>query len=134
VADCNIVPCAEYTIQAITDLCPTTLEISYSPPLLLKTTTTWGDVVGTFVGAPTNRYQPANNVVNVGDITALVQRFGNLAVAPPRTWCDLDPNQPTQGVNLNITVGDMVRVVDAFGGRNYPFSGPKAPDPCLTAE
>jgi len=47
-----------------------------------------------------------------------------------RTWCDLADNNPTQGVNLAIDFGDISAVVDAFKGKDYPFSGPTAPAPC----
>src|SRR5262249_33983563 len=46
VSDCNIVPCASYKVDAIAEFANTTVEASYSPPLILSTTMTWGDVVG----------------------------------------------------------------------------------------
>jgi hypothetical protein len=39
-------------------------------------------------------------------------------------------NQPTQGVNLSIDALDIVMIVDAFKGFDYPFSSPSAPGPC----
>jgi len=50
--------------------------------------------------------------------------------AAPRTRCDLFADQPTQGVNLNINALDIALAVDAFRGRDYPFPGPTAPNPC----
>jgi len=121
VADCNIVPCATYTIEAISD---TDYPVGpYSAPLVLTTTPLWGDIVSNTGG-------PADGVVNGLDITAMVQRFRDLPGVVPRPWCDLYGNQPTQGVNLNINALDIVLAIDAFRGHDYPFPGPTAPNPC----
>ncbi len=122
VADCNIVPCASYSIQSIPDT-----EYPggvYSAPLVLSTTAVWGDIVGA------TTQQLPNGDVNFIDISALVDRFKDVFGSPLRTWCDLSPNQPTQGVNLNIDFSDISSVVDSFRGASYPFPGPTAPLAC----
>jgi hypothetical protein len=124
VADCNIVPCATYTVQAVSNAaCDLFDPATYSTSLVLTTTSIWGDIVG-------NGRTPADGTVDAIDVAAMVDRFKSLPGAPPRTWCDLNDNQPTQGVNFNIDALDITRVVDAFKGRDYPFSGPSAPAPC----
>jgi hypothetical protein len=121
VSDCNIVPCATYTIESISD---TDFPAGpYSAPLLLATSPVWGDVVG-FGGAT------ADGVVNALDVVGMVDRFRGVSGAPPGTWCDLHANSPTQGVKLPIDALDIVMVVDAFRGIDYPFSGPTAPLAC----
>jgi len=121
-SDCNIVPCATYTIEAIREV--DYPEGPYSPPLILTTTPTWGDIVGA------NNSELPNGIVDFNDISACVDRFKNYPGAPPRTWCDVADNNPTQGVNMNIDFDDISVVVDAFKGRDYPFPGPTAPAPC----
>ncbi len=121
VSDCNIVPCATYTIEAISDV--DYPNGPYSAPLVLSTTPVWGDIVG-------NGGTPANGVVDAIDVVAMVTRFKNLPGAPPRTWCDVHGNNPTQGVNLDIDALDITLVVDAFKGFDYPFAGPSAPAAC----
>jgi len=125
VSDCNVVPCATYTIDAISDIeCGDAAPPSFSPPLVLSTTATWGDIVGA------NNLEAADGVVDFIDISALVDRFRDQPGAPPRTWCDVGDERTTQGVNFNIDFGDISLVVDAFRGYDYPFPGPTAPVAC----
>ncbi len=112
VADCRIVPCATYTIDAVSSV-----DTVYSSPIVLTTTPVWGDIVG-------NGGTPGDGMVDALDVVALVQRFKDLPGAAPRTWCDVHANQPKQGVNLNIDALDISVVVSAFKGANYPFAGP----------
>ncbi len=121
VSDCNIVPCATYTIEAIRDI--DYPGGPYSAPLVLQTTPMWGDIVG-------NAGAPADGVVSALDVTAMVNRFKNLPGAQPRTWCDVHANNPIQGVNLNIDALDITTVVNAFKSFDYPYPGPSAPLLC----
>lgn len=125
VADCNIVPCASYSVEAVTDVpCNPGVPTVFSEPVIITTSGVWGDIVGGgFDELP-------NGVVDFVDISACVDRFRNSPIAPPGTWCDLGGNNPTQGVLLAIDFSDISQVVDAFRGLSYPFSGPSAPDPC----
>lgn len=125
VADCNIVPCASYSIEAVSDIpCDPGVPAVYSEPVIIATAGVWGDVVGgSYDELP-------NGIVDFVDISACVDRFRNSPIAPPGTWCDVGGNNPTQGVALNIDFADISLVVDAFRGLGYPFSGPTAPDPC----
>jgi hypothetical protein len=120
-SDCNIVPCATYTIDAISAV--DYPKGPYSRPLVLTTTPVWGDIVS-------HTYGPADGIVDAIDVAAMVDRFKSTPGAPPASWCDVYGNQPTQGVNFNIDALDIVLIVDAFKGFDYPFSGPSAPGPC----
>lgn len=125
IADCNIVPCAAYTVRALTDVaCDPWVFGGFSPAAVLPTTLVWGDVVGA------NELAPANGIVNITDIAAVVDCFREVQGAPPRTWCDLGGDRPSQGVNLTPNIADVVLVVDAFRGFAYPFPGPTAPAAC----
>ena len=124
-SDCNIIPCAVYAIEAVTDAaCDLSDPSAASAVLLLNTATVWGDLVGT------GNNQLPNGIVDFVDISAGVDRFRNSPTAPPRTWCDLGGDSPTQGVNLNMDFSDIALIVDAFRGKSYPFPGPTAPNPC----
>jgi hypothetical protein len=121
VSDCNIVPCASYTIQAVTEDGYLTGE--YSPPLVLATTPTWGDVTGA-------NLLPADGIVDAFDVVGVVDRFRNVTTAPPKAACDLGSSRPWQGAFANIDALDVVTVLDAFRGTSYSFSGPSAPALC----
>ncbi len=121
ISDCNIVPCATYTFESISDM--DYPAGPYSPPLVLSTTATWGDIVD-------HSYGPGEGMCDVIDVVAMVDRIKSMAGAPPGTWCDLYANRPSQGVNLNIDALDIVLAVDALKGSNYPFTGPAAPGAC----
>lgn len=121
VSDCNIVPCSTYTIESISDM--DYPAGAYSPPLVLSTTATWGDIVN-------HSYGPGEGTCDAFDVLAMVDQFKNTHAAPPRTWCDVDSNRPSQGVNLNINSLDITLVVYAFKGFDYPYTGPAAPGLC----
>ena len=125
VADCNIVPCATYTVQAVSNAaCDLFDPAAYTAPLVLTTTSVWGDVVGA------NNLALPNGIVDFVDISASVDRFKNAPGTQSRTWFDIAPNNPMQGVNFDIDFNDISTVVDAFKGLDYPFSGPTAPAVC----
>jgi hypothetical protein len=122
VADCNIVPCATYAIDAITNL--DYPNGPYSAPLNISTSPVWGDIIGASVS------EQLNGIVDFTDISASVDSFRRSLNAPPRSRCDLASINPTQGKNFPIDFGDIASVVDAFRGKSYPFAGPTAPLAC----
>lgn len=132
VADCNITPCAEYTVDAISDTCLLTLPISYVGNLKLRTALRWADVVGPFVVVD-NKYNPPSDSLagpDFVDVGAMVGNFAGLLSAPPRPWCSVEENSPRIGVRIPITFAGVARVISAFQQANYPFAGPTAPNPC----
>ena len=114
--DCAIVPAATYGISTIVYG-----DIS-SEPLLVSTIARpapkyWGDVAGSLVEG---EWTPPNGVVNMDDVVAAVQRFQQLAAAPPLTWVDVDEEVPNAVLNFT----DIMRIVQGFKGEEYPFSDP----------
>ena len=123
IADCNIVPCATYLVDAVTNVCSSFFD-PFSPAISLSTTAVWADIVaGGGTTAP-------NNIVDFADISSAVDRFRSVPTAPHATRCDLGENRPSGGVLMPINFLDISYVVDAFRGGSYPFSGPSAPLPC----
>jgi hypothetical protein len=57
----------------------------------------------------------------VYDVTAAVDKFRNKFGAPIKPRADVDPNVPDGKINIT---SDVTRLVDAFAGDPYPFSGP----------
>ena len=116
--DCGIVPAATYGISTIVygDI--------FSEPLLVSTIAQptpkfWGDVAGAVVES---QWTPPNGVVNMDDVMAAVQKFQQLAGAPPLIWVDVDAEVPNAVLNFT----DIMRIVQGFKGEEYPFSDPAA--------
>lgn len=123
ISDCNIVPCATYLLDAMSDVCDPFFE-PFSAATLFATTAVWGDIVG---GGPADS---PNGIVDIADISAMVDRFKSSATAPHGTRCDMGENRPSGGVLLGINFLDVSHGVDAFRGVSYPFAGPSAPAAC----
>lgn len=125
VSDCHIVPCASYTVDAITDT--DYPGGPYSPAVVLGTSPVWGDITG----APSSGYAtPPDGGVSFVDISAVVSCFGGFNTDMPRSWCDLAGSQPTQGLLLNPDFADISAVVTAFQGLPYPFAVPATAGLC----
>lgn len=122
VSDCNIVPCATYSIDAITE--PDYPSGPYSASLVLSTSDVWGDIIGGSV------FDALDGSVDFSDISASVDSFKNATGSVSRSRCDLSSMNPTQGSNFPIDFSDISAVVDAFRGVTYPFAGPTAPLAC----
>ena len=116
VGDCQIVPMATYEIRSTAD------GVVFTDPFVASTIAQpppkyWGDVVGSFTGTV---WTAPNGVVNMDDVLSAVQRFQQLASAPPLTWVDVDGEVPNTVVNMT----DIQQVVQGFKGEPYPFSDP----------
>jgi hypothetical protein len=120
VADCEIVPEATYTIQAIDCSADQYNEANYSDPLVV-TTSSWGNICGSWDSGNDRWSGPDTSVDIVYDVTACVEKFKNVAGAPLKPRADIDPNVPDGKVNIT---SDVTRILDAFGGDPYPFDGP----------
>ncbi|UCC32087.1 MAG: EF-hand domain-containing protein, partial [Phycisphaerales bacterium] len=117
----DIIPLGAYELQEVELVCDRAQEGSFSAPLELAASK-WGDIVGDCLTTPCS---PPDGTVGIPtDLTALVDKFKNLAGAPTKARADLEPATP----DLVINVADMTYCVDAFRGFEYPF-GP-GPDPC----
>lgn len=120
VSDCNIVPCASYTVEAIADT-----EYpggAYSPPLVLTTAARWGDV-------PNGSAAP-NGTMNASDIATIVDCVKGLKQRRPYTWCDIRGPNSAGGANGIINAFDIAAAVDANKGLGYTGSPPTAPAAC----
>jgi len=123
VSDCNIVPCATYTIEAITE--SDYPGGPYSVPLVLTTVARWGDVIGW------NNSEPADGVCNVLDLSAVVDCVKGIPGAAPLTWCDLfGAESPSGGGDGAANVLDIATEVDALKGLAYTLPLPTAPSAC----
>jgi hypothetical protein len=109
-----VVPGATYKVQAVDLPCGIMDEEYYSPRLAI-TTSRWGDIVGRCDVIPCS---PPDGLVNVAtDVTAVVDKFMNRPSAPGKTRTDLAGAVP----NSVVDIEDVVYVLDAFRGFDYPF-------------
>ncbi len=83
------------------------------------TTAIWGDAIGSFQDGG---WTPPDGTVDIVDITASLDRFRSLLLAPVMPWCDSVPQTP-DGI---LTIVDITHMLDAFRGEVYPFA-----DPCF---
>jgi hypothetical protein len=117
-----IIPGATFSAEAIDETCDIHFENQYSVPLLLATCG-WGDVVEDCTVTPCG---PPDGVVNVTtDVRALLDKWKNLAGAPRKVRCDLEPALPDHVINIT----DVTYGLDAFKGFDYPFAAAPEPSP-----
>jgi hypothetical protein len=120
----GIVPLGAYAIEAIVDTCDTTVEANYSWPALVATGK-WGDVVKDCTTDPCG---PPNGIVNISDVTAVLDKFRNIPGAPIKARCDLVGIPPDDAeLDLVISILDVTADLNAFVGGEYTFP---PPDPC----
>ena len=113
VADRDIVPGATYAVEATLD------GVTFLEPVSLETVSLWGDVAGPFEAGA---WTPSDGVLDMIDPTAQIDAFRNLNTAPPIAWCDTSPARP----DGEITMVDILHVVNAFGTSPYRLSPPTA--------
>jgi hypothetical protein len=115
----DVVPSSKYDIRQFAQSC-TGVEsacTAVSAPLRVSTGRS-GDVSAPFQSAAPPLTQP-----NALDVTALVNKFRNLATGVlSKPLAQMQPNLPD--LNADVNALDVVAVVDAFRGFAYPFSGP----------
>ncbi|MFQ5494214.1 MAG: FG-GAP repeat protein, partial [Phycisphaerae bacterium] len=118
-----IVPGGTYTVQAVGEGCSPQSEADFSAPLSM-TQGVWGDMVGRF--DPVNRVwmAPDGIIEIISDCLAIMDKFADHPNAPIKTRADIEPATPDQLINIS----DVVRCLDAFRGRSYPFD--PGPPPC----
>ncbi len=116
VTGCEIVPGQIYHIATTTD------DVNFTNALTLSTTPQpsprfYGDVVGQISG---NSWTSPNLIVNGNDIIAIVQGFQLRPSAPQLARTDLGGQLPDGLINAS----DILLVVFAFAGKDYPFAAP----------
>ena len=119
----EVIPGATFIIDAIDVACAQDLPISveprglsrsvyyFSPPLTVATVRRWGDVAGL------RTTDPPNGIVDMTDVTAVIERFANNPLAVPIQRADLYPATVDQSVDFR----DISLAVDAYHGQPYPF-------------
>ncbi len=122
VADCGIVPDAQYVVEALHCACAESDAGSYSPPRTFSTVPRpapkhWADAVGRMEGGA---WTPPNGVVNFDDVASSIARFQGLSTAPPASWVDLHDQAPNAVINFS----DIQLFVLGFVGEPYPFAEP----------
>lgn len=113
----EVVPGTTYEIQAVHEDCQLGYETDFSAPLVVATSALWGDVTGDCSVSPCT---PPDGTVDVVDVTAVYDKFRNLAGAPIKARTDVDPSLP----NRLVEIVDITRTNDAANGAPYPFAGP----------
>ena len=120
VSDCEIVPEATYTVQAVACVADPGNETNYSDPLVI-TTSRWGDICGLWDSENVRWSGPDGSIDVTLDVTACLEKFKNVLGAPIKARADVDPNVPDWKVNIST---DVTQILDAFKGYPYPFPGP----------
>jgi len=116
----EVIPSSTYSIQVVSIDCIDSLdeEDCYSAPLV-QLTGRWGDVTTSFQAPDPPLLQP-----NVTDITDVVDHLKGIPGSGGKTSVQLHPN----GISPvdDVSILDVVFVIDALKGIAYPFSGPCA--------
>ncbi len=118
----EILPSSEYSIELIALGCSVADEDSYSPEVTMKTSR-HGDVFSPF-NPPSATTQP-----DVTDLSQVVNKFKNGPGASIKPVALIQPNLPD--LNTDVSVSDIVAVVDAAKQFAYPYGGPC---PCPSAK
>ena len=121
ISDELIIPSGFYEIQIIGDECSLANEGHYSAGLAVFTSD-WGDVVTDCSTVPCG--VPDGSVDVVTDVTAILDKFRNVADGLGKARADLEPETP----DLIINISDVSFALQAFRGLPYPFPVPF--DPC----
>lgn len=109
-----IIPGATYFIQSIGEGCSPIEESAFSQPVAV-TMARWGDVAGAAVGG---QWMPPDGSVDVTvDVVAALDKFKNSPGAPAKVAADIQPATPDRVINIV----DIVKTLDGFSGRRYPF-------------
>ncbi len=118
-----IVPSSLYDVQFVPASCMgnenSCAEIS--APLTLATTR-WADIEAPF-NPPSANTQP-----DLGDVSALVNKFKNVVGAPIKARALLAGSDASGNIDLsnNISFAHISACVDAFKGAPYPHTGPES--------
>lgn len=107
----EIVPSSTYDVQAIPEDCSANDEANFTGTLQVLTTR-WGDLEIPF-SPPSPNGQP-----DLGDVSALVNKFKGAPGAPIKARAVLAGSVPDFGVDLGFD--HIAACVDAFKGKPYP--------------
>ena len=111
-----------YAVRVIDATCDTADAAYYSAPFVVETSL-FGDIVSDCTSPPCG---PPDGFVNViSDVVAVLTKFSNLPGAPIKARADLHPVTPDR----NVSILDVLYVIEAFSGSPYPFDHDPAPCP-----
>ncbi len=121
----ELLPSSTYKVEALAaDCMGSEASCSMVSPYTILTTARYGDITEPF-NPPDTSTQP-----NVTDISVQVTKFKNIPGAPSKSFAQLQAN--VLDLFTDISVSDIVTVVDAYKRYAYPFSGP-CPCPSLAS-
>jgi len=109
---------ALYDIQFVAENCNLQLESNFSAPLQLRTAA-WGDVVALANGL----YRVPDDSITIVDTVAMIAKFSGDPAAPSKAGLSLlgVTNSPGPSLDGVITINELVAVIGAFSGEDYPF-------------
>ena len=115
-----IVPSSVYEVENVAASCMgNESSCTAVSPALTVSTTRWGDVETPY-NPPSLTAQP-----DVGDISALVNKFRSSAGAPIKARAFLAGDDAFGNIttlNVDLGFGHIAACVDAFRGKPYPFT------------
>lgn len=116
----DIVPGATYDIEVVDQSDPATV-VSRSSIVTHR----WGDVVGPFNADLGFWTEPDGSVDVFNDALATLDAFRSAGGAPHKVRVDIQPATP----DSLVSIIDVMWILEAFQGRDYPFSPGPAPCP-----
>ena len=116
-------PGGVYRVELLDSLCLKACEKCYSPGVDM-TTSILGDTVLDCSSIPC---PPAEGVVNIIDIFAILQRFGSQPNSINKPRAEMEPGC----VDLFINITDVLVGLLGFGGESFPFA-PSAAGACAS--
>ncbi len=116
----GIVPGGNYVIQGLAQECDLGDENDFTAPLEMGLAR-WGDIGGLF---EEQKWSAPDGSINITDVLAIIDKFGNDPTAPIKARADLEPSTPDQVINIS----DAMFAIGAFQGSAYPF--PPGSEPC----
>jgi len=117
----TLLPGGTYEISSIAAGCSLGEESAYSTPIPVDTSL-WGDIVK---DCQTNPCGGPNNIKEIIDVVALLDKFKNKFGAIKKSRADVEPGT----LDWTVNISDVTSALDAFGGDGYPFA--PGPAPCL---
>lgn len=126
-----VIPGAVYELEAVDDTCDAGGgPVNFSPALVIENPR-WGDLAGPFV-LQLEQWSVPDGTADIGvDVPALLAAFLGKPGAPDKFRADWEGTNPADRSLLDgvVNVGEVVRGIDAFKGKLYPFDPPVIP-PC----
>ena len=118
----DIIPGGIYEVEVFDEGDPPTAATDTPGPVTF-TTARWGDLVGQFDATTGTWTGPDGTVGITSDVVAMIETFQSLPGFTRKVHIDVSPATPDSAV----TILDIVFVIDAFRGFEYPFESGSVP-------